>query len=71
MQKKPTTKTKANGTSASIATNGSTEKTFPSRDEIARRAYELFVARGRTGGRDLDDWVQAERELAEKAHQHN
>ena len=32
-------------------------------DEIARRAFELYCARGREDGRDLDDWLQAEREL--------
>jgi hypothetical protein len=35
----------------------------PSRDAIAQRAYELYRARGRTDGRDLDDWLQAEQEL--------
>jgi HSP20 family protein len=32
---------------------------------IARRAYELFSARGFTHGRDLDDWLQAESEILE------
>jgi hypothetical protein len=32
-------------------------------DPIRQRAYELFEARGRDEGRDLDDWLQAEREL--------
>lgn len=32
-------------------------------DEIARRAYDLFERRGRQHGRDLEDWLQAEREL--------
>jgi hypothetical protein len=31
--------------------------------EIARRAYLLFLARRCEHGRDLDDWLQAEREL--------
>jgi hypothetical protein len=33
-------------------------------DEIRRRAYEIYLERGEQPGRDLDDWVQAERELA-------
>ena len=33
------------------------------RDAIARRAYELFLARGGAHGRDVEDWLQAEREL--------
>jgi hypothetical protein len=31
--------------------------------EIARRAFEVYCARGGQHGRDLDDWLQAEREL--------
>jgi hypothetical protein len=31
--------------------------------DIARRAYDLFVARGGKHGHDLEDWLQAEREL--------
>jgi hypothetical protein len=33
--------------------------------QIARRAYELYEARGREHGHDVDDWLQAERELKE------
>jgi Protein of unknown function (DUF2934) len=33
--------------------------------DIARRAYELFLARDREHGHDVDDWLQAERELQE------
>jgi hypothetical protein len=32
-------------------------------DEIAQRAYELFMARGGAHGGDLDDWLIAESEL--------
>lgn len=35
----------------------------PSPEQIARRAYEIFEARGRTSGREVEDWLQAEREL--------
>ena len=37
--------------------------TESARDEIARHAYFLFVARDRQHGADLDDWLQAERQL--------
>jgi hypothetical protein len=30
---------------------------------IAGRAYALYLDRGREDGHDLDDWLQAEREL--------
>jgi len=35
----------------------------PSRDEIARLAYHLYVTRGRRDGQDVDDWLAAEQEL--------
>jgi Protein of unknown function (DUF2934) len=37
----------------------------PAREEIERRAYELYLARGEVNGHDQDDWLQAERELRE------
>ena len=33
------------------------------RDRITRRAYDLFSLNGGIFGKDLDDWLQAEREL--------
>ena len=30
---------------------------------ITRRAYEIYESRGASHGADLDDWLQAEREL--------
>ena len=35
----------------------------PSRDEVARLAYEFYEARGRRDGQDVDDWLAAERQL--------
>jgi hypothetical protein len=35
----------------------------PTQEEIATRAYELFEARDRQHGHDVDDWLRAEREL--------
>jgi hypothetical protein len=31
--------------------------------DIAHRAYDLYLARGCEHGHDVDDWVQAEREV--------
>ena len=31
--------------------------------DIARRAYDLFEQRGSRDGHDVDDWLEAEREL--------
>ena len=33
-------------------------------ERIARRAYELYEQRGRQEGRDVEDWVKAEQQLA-------
>jgi hypothetical protein len=38
----------------------------PSPEEIELRAYELYLENGCVHGRDRDDRLQAERELAEK-----
>ena len=38
-------------------------KHTPSREEIRLRAYEIFLERGGLPGNELDDWLQAEREL--------
>lgn len=35
----------------------------PNHGEVARRAYELFLARGAQHGSDCQDWLEAEREL--------
>lgn len=35
----------------------------PTQHEIAKRAYEIWVASGRVEGRDLQNWKQAEKEL--------
>jgi hypothetical protein len=32
-------------------------------EEIRRRAYEIYLERGEQPGRELDDWLQAERQL--------
>jgi hypothetical protein len=32
-------------------------------EEIKRRAYEIYLARDGQPGGELDDWLQAEREL--------
>ncbi len=33
------------------------------RERIARRAYEIYLQRGGEHRHDLDDWLQAEREI--------
>jgi DUF2934 family protein len=43
-------------------TNGGSPVTT---EDIARRAYELYEARGRTDGAQVDDWLLAEQQLGE------
>lgn len=40
-----------------------TETKRPTNAEIATRAYDLYVKRGRNDGSDVADWLQAESEL--------
>ena len=45
-------------------TSGLTVENVP--EVIRKRAYHLFEMRGRQPGRELDDWLQAEREIASR-----
>jgi len=38
-----------------------------SKDDVAQRAYELFLARGRADGHDVEDWLEAERQLEKES----
>jgi len=48
-----------------VASEASTGNSARS-EEIKRRAYEIYLERGEQPGRELDDWLQAERELARR-----
>ena len=43
----------------------------PSLAEIRERAFDIHIERGGIHGCDLDDWLQAERELQEKLNKSN
>jgi len=36
----------------------------PLEERIRQRAYQLYVERGNESGSELDDWLQAEEEIA-------
>jgi hypothetical protein len=38
-----------------------------SQHDIARRAYDLYLARGGEPGHQLQDWLQAEQDLRERS----
>ena len=44
----------------------------PRHEDIRLRAYEIFLERGGLSGNELDDWLQAERELERAGcHKHS
>lgn len=43
--------------------NGAQQQNPPADEEIAQRAYELYLARGGAHGYDLEDWLEARRQL--------
>ena len=45
--------------------SGDTTAARPDPDRVARRAYELYLARGGSGGGPLDDWLEAEKEFGQ------
>jgi hypothetical protein len=74
----PYTRKKVNSMASKPKGNGSTEAEATSTtaaawevpvgnsapdEEIRRRAYEIYLERGEQPGRELDDWLQAGREL--------
>jgi hypothetical protein len=42
-----------------------TSRTRPAPDQVARLAYRLYEARGRSDGHDIEDWLTAEARLTE------
>jgi hypothetical protein len=48
-----------------IATSVTAEAAQITPEQIAERAYALYLARGAEDGHDLEDWLQAERDLRE------
>jgi hypothetical protein len=80
MQRKPTSQTKTTVPKESRAPKADAAKpkleaakpkATPTRDDIAMRAYEIYVARGKADGRETEDWAQAERELLGAHHRNN
>ena len=50
-------------TSRKTSTMGRTAAEASYEEQIRRRAYELYEARGRGDGHDLEDWLEAEAEI--------
>jgi hypothetical protein len=43
-------------------------KKVPTHEEIALRAYEIYLKRGGESGRELNDWLAAEKERTASHH---
>ena len=54
--------TTKNGSSPKVTKSRTTAKS-PGREDIALRAYQIYLERGGAPGNPLDDWTRAEREL--------
>jgi hypothetical protein len=52
-------------TSSLSAKKSRSPKAAPTREQIALRAYHIFLERGGASGNDFEDWTRAERELLE------
>jgi Protein of unknown function (DUF2934) len=60
----PYTRKKEKSMTSKPKRNGSTEADASAPDEeIRSRAYEIYLELGEQQGRELDDWLQAERDL--------
>ena len=67
--RKTTTHTTPHTTTPTTTRSGSSKtgaqyEVKPSRDQIARRAYEIWLANGCPQGQDEYNWLRAETELA-------
>ena len=57
---------KTRETSSLKSKKARTTKKGPTHEQIALRAYHIYLERGCASGNPLEDWTRAERELVEK-----
>ena len=57
--------TTKNGSSPKVTKSSTTLKS-PGLEDIALRAYQIYLERAGAPGNELDDWTRAERELLAK-----
>ena len=58
-------KLQQNASGAKMQPSEDRETSLVTQDAIAQRAYALYQARGCEHGHDVEDWLQAQRELQE------
>ncbi len=56
---------KSHPTTEEAAETSESPRLRPTEEEIAVRAYHIYLERGDAEGDPTDDWLQAERELTE------
>ena len=64
MSSKPSTSRQSKQPSTEVRKEERSVDSSAREQEIRRRAYEIYLERNEEPGRDLEDWLQAERELA-------
>lgn len=57
---------KTKGATTPAAKTGKKAAARPTQQEIALRAYHIYLERGSTPGNPFEDWIRAERELTEQ-----
>lgn len=50
-------------TSAATGIESRNAQTHPTHQEIELRAYQIYIERGEAEGNELQDWLEAERDL--------
>ncbi len=45
------------------ASSSTKRQATPSKEEIAKRAYDIWLSRGCEAGHDVEHWLEAERQL--------
>lgn len=69
MKPTPSTSGRQDGHDNSASVAGEHEPPPESRmNKIARRAHEIYAARGGEHGKAMEDWLQAEREVDAEIH---
>lgn len=61
--------TKTRESSSPKAKKSQTAAAQPTHEQIALRAYHIYLERGATPGNELEDWTRAERELVKEQAQ--
>lgn len=52
---------------STLAATSTKQKNAMSAEQVARRAYEIWQAKGCPHGQDVENWLQAERELNQQS----